>query len=687
MGTHTRRSHVTPSAPNETMRYLLTLPLLWAAGAAATTTTVSTWNALTSAVENCRARQKLFITISTSLDVPSRGRLIIPNACELTLQGSTTGANDIALDGKGSNLFTMVDAGPGVVLTVKDLTFKNSNARTMRGGAVNIIGRFEPDGVHSGFHCNMFPNDPDCQGQGSAGAQATFENCKFIGNKGVLGAGAAYVAGVATFKNCHFENNDAVQKVSIGTGDDSGAGGLYVDSDASVKLIGTTFGSNFVTGNGGASSDVYNNKGSLIYDCTGSANIQVMVNEGIGRDHNMYVLKGCETSDPPITESKFNYNNPKRMRIYRQSNVDSRCNTAPSGCADCAPIKGFYYTSASSDNPACDTELCTRASNEYFDVAVTATTNAGCSRAICDYGTQPNDDGTACVDCPTKEYFGKYYPTSGDCTVTECTKPATSVFNTFGVWKENPTSCLHGACAIGQKPKSDDSACEDCPMHKDKYYTIGGDCDTISDCTNAAKGYQYYELGVYTVDTQYCKTKKCDAVVGYKIDDESTEQCGMKKCGDTSGTYYVEGDNECTNTLKDNQVWNTTWTTEPEGCKKHCLGDMTLGADGLCSVAEAAMAAPDNTALIVGVIIGALLLLILLGLLLWFFCVHKRRRDQKDLPKMNVVLLEDHHDNGPEPEVNFNVTTAMDDYDPASETLPDYSDSARALPVYAEKDI
>merc|ERR1711892_570607 len=443
----------------------------------------------------------------------------------------------------------MVDAGPGVVLTVKDLTFKNSNARTMRGGAVNIIGRFEPDGGHSGFHCNMFPNDPDCQGQGSAGAQATFENCKFIGNKGVLGAGAAYVAGVATFKNCHFENNDAVQKVSIGTGDDSGAGGLYVDSDASVKLIGTTFGSNFVTGDGGASSDVYNNKGSLIYDCTGSANIQVMVNEGIGRDHNMYVLKGCETSDPPITESKFNYNNPKRMRIYRQSNVDSRCNAAPSGCADCAPIKGFYYTSASSDNPACDTELCTRASNEYFDVAVTATTNAGCSRAICDYGTQPNvdgtacvdcptkeyfgkyyptsgdctvddctrasneyfdvavtattdagcsraicdygtqpnDDGTACVDCPTKEYFGKYYPTSGDCTVAECTKPATSVFNTFGVWKENPTSCLHGACAIGQKPKSDDSACEDCPMHKDKYYTIGGDCDTISDCTNAAK--------------------------------------------------------------------------------------------------------------------------------------------------------------------------------------------------------
>ena len=101
-----------PSCPLQTMRSLLTLPLLWAAGAAADFVSVSTFNELKSKVQACDGTT---LELRITSDIIVTEKLILSNACALTLSGVNSASGKVALDGAGKTGILMAMGGANLV--------------------------------------------------------------------------------------------------------------------------------------------------------------------------------------------------------------------------------------------------------------------------------------------------------------------------------------------------------------------------------------------------------------------------------------------------------------------------------------------------------------------------------------------------------------------------------------------
>merc|ERR1711935_807178 len=183
----------TPSPPNETMRSLLTLPLLWAAGAAADFVSVSTFNELKSKVQACDGTT---LELRITSDIIVTERLMLSNACALTLSGVNSASGKVALDGAGKTGILMAMGGANLV--AENMRF--INGFNYWGGAVEMYSDWAP---------------------GAPQTKALFKHCEFTNNKaksdyldyGGSRGGAVYIGTgldvIVDFIDTTFENNDA----------------------------------------------------------------------------------------------------------------------------------------------------------------------------------------------------------------------------------------------------------------------------------------------------------------------------------------------------------------------------------------------------------------------------------------------------------------------------------------------
>merc|ERR1712021_61463 len=164
MGTLTQRSLFTfsPSPPNETMRSLLTLPLLWAAGTAADFVSVSTFNELKSKVQACDGTT---LELRITSDIIVTEKLILSNACALTLSGVNSASGKVALDGAGKT--GILNAYQGASLVAENIRFINGD--DYWGGAVEIYSEWTP---------------------GAPQTKALFKHCEFTNNIALDSGGA-----------------------------------------------------------------------------------------------------------------------------------------------------------------------------------------------------------------------------------------------------------------------------------------------------------------------------------------------------------------------------------------------------------------------------------------------------------------------------------------------------------------
>merc|ERR1712106_151677 len=181
----------TPSPPNETMRSLLTLPLIWAAGAAADFVSVSTFNELKSKVQACDGTT---LELRITSDIIVTEMLFLSNACALTLSGVDSANGKVALDGAGKTGILMAMGGANLV--AENIRFINGYDY-YGGGAVEIYSEWTP---------------------GAPQNKALFKHCEFTDNKATIlyggsRGGAVYIGTgldvIVDFIDTTFENNDA----------------------------------------------------------------------------------------------------------------------------------------------------------------------------------------------------------------------------------------------------------------------------------------------------------------------------------------------------------------------------------------------------------------------------------------------------------------------------------------------
>merc|ERR1712021_245822 len=230
-----------------------------------------------------------------------------------------------------------------------------------------------------------------------------------------------------------------------------------------------------------------------------------------------------------------------------------------------------------------------------------------------------------CAECvPNND---RYYNNGGSCTTAECDNAgSTEYYDISAVYTDNV--CTVTPCAKGTKPAADQLSCDSCATVSGRYYTTAGDCTITQNCPSLGDNEEYV-TGVVLTSPTGCK--KCSSPgIGQKFISPSPSP---GKCATECIDGYALTDNVC---------------TKPENPEEK----------------KTKSEAEDNTGMIVGIIIGAVVLLIILAIVLWWFCCYRRRK-RSDLPKANLVMLQDEV-----PDADFNVTAAIDTEMP----LPNYSE-------------
>jgi len=344
---------------HETMRSLLTLPLLsllWAAGAAASTITVGTFAELSDRITACNST--LDLTIGN--DIIVREALILGQSCALTLSVRDSVDGKVALDGNGKTSIILVYDGAS--LDARNLRFINGYSQTA-GGAVHIAGGRPGFAWRSG--------------------KGLFKDCEFSNNQAQTSGGAVHIAGHAVFDGCTFTGNSAVS-----TDVDSRGGAVYIGGgSARADFIDTTFAKNVaVDGN-----DVYNEAATFNYDCTQAY---------IGYHHDMDGVLGLLAHCSGVKDYPDFTNAP---RIVRGTLVGltSACESAPTACM-CRPVKGKYVT----DTDTCTSAWCARAATEYYSATGVFTDNS-CETTACALGQYVGDDLVSCSECTANEDYAK----------------------------------------------------------------------------------------------------------------------------------------------------------------------------------------------------------------------------------------------------------------------------------------
>merc|ERR1712021_108025 len=242
MGTLTQRSLFTfsPSPPNETMRSLLTLPLLWAAGAAADFVSVSTFNELKSKVEACDGTT---LELRITSDIIVTEMLMLSNACALTLSGVNSASGKVALDGAGKTGILMAMGGANLV--AENMRF--INGFNYGGGAVDILSEWTP---------------------GAPQTKALFKHCEFTNNTALDQGGAVMTSGHVFFESCKFTDNKAKSDYLDYGGSRGGAVYIGTGLDVIVDFIDTTFENNDATHGSDVYHDTFDNNDNIMnYDC------------------------------------------------------------------------------------------------------------------------------------------------------------------------------------------------------------------------------------------------------------------------------------------------------------------------------------------------------------------------------------------------------------------------------------
>merc|ERR1711892_139514 len=242
MGTLTQRSlfTFTPSPPNETMRSLLTLPLIWAAGAAADFVSVSTFNELKSKVEACDGTT---LELRITSDIIVTEMLMLRNACALTLSGVNSASGKVALDGAGKTSILMALGGANLV--AENMRFINGFSSW--GGAIDIIADWMPGAPHT---------------------KALFKHCEFTNNTADDRGGAVMTSGHCFFESCKFTDNKAIPSLMGGGGSRGGAVFIATGPDVIVDFIDSTFENNDATHGSDVYHDTFDNNDNIMnYDC------------------------------------------------------------------------------------------------------------------------------------------------------------------------------------------------------------------------------------------------------------------------------------------------------------------------------------------------------------------------------------------------------------------------------------
>merc|ERR1712021_81498 len=269
MGTLTQRSlfTFTPSPPNETMRSLLTLPLLWAAWAAADFVSVSTFNELKSKVQACDGTT---LELRITSDIIVTEKLILSNACALTLSGVNSASGKVALDGAGKTGILMAMGGANLV--AENIRF--INGFNSWGSAIDIYSEWTP---------------------GAPRTKALFKHCEFINNTADDHGGAVMTSGHCFFESCKFTDNNA----TILYGGSRG-GAVYIGTglDVIVDFIDTTFENNDATHGSDVYHDTFDNNDNIMnYDCKQpDIGYASNVDATVGVLTHCAGVKGCRTS-------------------------------------------------------------------------------------------------------------------------------------------------------------------------------------------------------------------------------------------------------------------------------------------------------------------------------------------------------------------------------------------------------
>lgn len=353
--------------------------------------------------------EPLTITLTSTLNVPSRKEVIIDGKGLLTISGN----NSVRIFNKDAP----ANQNEGTLFGIQNMKLINGKANDKLGGAAilgNYFGSLKV--INVTFDNNQSQlSDPDACGAVHTGGykEVLFSNCIFSNNKGANGGAVGTIGSSSEFINCKFENNKATGTGGTGTSPNGkgGIGGAVYNDGVDqngvnnyIKMCGCTFINNTSGHEGGALSVIfYAGKGSVMAmdKCSFEGNSCSPDKGGA-----FYFMNGSIT----LTNSTFADNNSSASGgaiwatnyIANIYNCTFKGNNALSGDNG---LGGALTLDGSGANKAADVSFCTFAENRagMFASAIMNTGNLNLQNSLfyknkVGLGSQSNADGGAVIN-------------------------------------------------------------------------------------------------------------------------------------------------------------------------------------------------------------------------------------------------------------------------------------------------
>jgi len=353
--------------------------------------------------------EPLTITLTSTLNVPSRKEVIIDGKGLLTISGN----NLVRIFNKDAP----ANQNEGTLFGVQNMKLINGKAGDKFGGAA-ILGNFfgSLKVINVTFDNNQSQlSDPDACGAVHTGGykEVLFSNCIFSNNKGANGGAVGTIGSSSEFINCKFENNKATGTGGTGTSP-SGKGGIggavYNDGvdqngvNNYIKMCGCTFINNSSGHEAGAVSVIfYAGKGSVMAmdKCSFEGNscspdkggAFYFMNGSLTLTNSTFADNNCSASGGAIWANNYIAN------IY---NCTFKGNNALSGDNG---LGGALTLDGSGANKAAEVSYCTFAENgaRLFASAIMNTGNLNLLNSLfyknkVGLGNQNNADGGAVIN-------------------------------------------------------------------------------------------------------------------------------------------------------------------------------------------------------------------------------------------------------------------------------------------------
>jgi len=259
------------------------------------------------------------------------------------------------------------------------------------------------------------------------------------------------------------------------------------------------------------------------------------------------VAGGCSAMSCDLFNNgeQFLFNNEiyasEGLCAYRACTGRTQPDSTRTVCEDCPPMTLAYGWTFEGAPDGCNPLYCPNVPSS--NIFLTA---GFCDTIACTGHTTPNNDKSACVDCP--QLFGRYWSSTEGCATTTCPAIASSnIFTTFA-------SCSNVACTGHTKPNSTKTACIECPITLGKYWTNATGCTTTT-CPAIASSNIFTTIGscsnvACNGHTQPNSGKSaCDACPTPSLGNTwaSTDGCAVTTCPAISSSNIFTSSGLCAN--------------------------------------------------------------------------------------------------------------------------------------------